>query len=963
MMARRRPVDDSLPDKAASPRREPPRPFSSPDSARFIDPYDDPVTAKYFRAVLQWHGYARFLGMPHLKENPDIPIDRLFVEPSLSKTPLIAQNYSADAPVESLESVIKSPGNERLVVLGDPGSGKTTLGNFLCWQLARREPNSWHDWLIDSNPARRPWPIPLVLRELRPERGVTWASLLDAFCRHPMNAQTEGLRPKLVAALERGQAFLFVDGLDEIGSAEVRDDLRAAIFDAFDSFPSCRWLLTSRVVGYEVAPFHQWTPAEKESEESASVEGENLPISLRVGCEPATLRYVAPFSDDQVERFALHWYLQREAAQDRAEIEVREFLQAIKQSDDTRHLARNPNLLTMMTLIYRVHFDLPSGRALLYAKIAETYLESIDKSRRLQPSPYSFKQKQAWLASVGFQMQMRRGAPAEGGPDKMIGDSVLATAEEVRSWLRDAMVDELEDTSTEEAEELLEYFSRRSGLLVPRGTDASGRELYAFTHLSFQEYFAACYLRASIGKPDWAGGGTYTIGARPEDLRRFARTDLWRESLLFLFELLDDADWSARLLEIIFDVDFQALISGSLKGVDAYSAVRLLGQVAVDRHIKLGGKLRRSAERHALVWSFSLEKMLQTRKSASARIPGVMLAWADPAACRRLVETINELLPNANGYLSLASSPIREIWSLANLSELRSLQLDRTSVSDLTPLAELTSLQTLNLNQTSVSDLTPLAELTSLQTLNLGQTSVSDLKPLAGLTSLETLYLNKTLVSDLTPLAGLTSLETLFLSETSVRDLGPLAGLTSLQTLYLHKTPVSDLTPLAGLTSLETLYLYETSVSDLGPLAGLTSLQTLFLFQTSVSELKPLAGLKRLNTLHLDATHVRDLEPIAGLISLTWLSLTQTLVHDVRPLAGLNKLRTLYLDRTLVSDVNPLARLIELQSLDLKETSVSDLTPLAHLTGLQSLNLNQTSVSITSRNELRKRLRNLTIHT
>lgn len=88
------------------------------------------------------------------------------------------------------------------------------------------------------------------------------------------------------------------------------------------------------------------------------------------------------------------------------------------------------------------------------------------------------------------------------------------------------------------AELFLEYAGRRSGLLLPRGQDASGRDRYAFIHLSFQEYFAAQFLRDCVCDPDWLelDDENEEHGTRLQDVRRYAGQALWRETLIFLWE-------------------------------------------------------------------------------------------------------------------------------------------------------------------------------------------------------------------------------------------------------------------------------------------------------------------------------------------------------------------------------------------------------------------------------------------
>ena len=97
-------------------------------------------------------------------------------------------------------------------------------------------------------------PVPMVLRELRLRSVKNFSGLLDAFLDHAMS---QPLRDGeyLHQALADGKAFILLDGIDEIGDLSVRKSLREAVFDGFARHPKCRWLLSSRIVGYDEAPF------------------------------------------------------------------------------------------------------------------------------------------------------------------------------------------------------------------------------------------------------------------------------------------------------------------------------------------------------------------------------------------------------------------------------------------------------------------------------------------------------------------------------------------------------------------------------------------------------------------------------------------------------------------------------------------------------------------------------------
>ena len=242
---------------------------------------------------------------------------------------------------------------------------------------------------------------------------------------------------------------------------------------------------------------------------------------------------------------ARNWYVQREAAATRAEASANHLVRAVHADGSILRLARVPNLLTMMALIHRIEATLPHGRALLYERIAEAYLESIDKFRGIDASPHDLPRKKGWLARVGIEMQRRR--MSEG---RTKGASILMDANTVKGWLREEMVRTDTFLDTPSAEEFLKIIGRRSGLFLPRG---EGR--YAFVHLSFQEYFAAFALKREVTRLRWAKGNASRLGFDRATLADWAGQSVWRETFAFLFELLaseEDDDWHADLLECVF---------------------------------------------------------------------------------------------------------------------------------------------------------------------------------------------------------------------------------------------------------------------------------------------------------------------------------------------------------------------------------------------------------------------------
>ncbi len=356
--------------------------------------------------------------------------------------------------------------SQRLVILGEPGTGKTISLRFISLMLA-------HGYGAARLGLETPY-IPLMVRLADFARGLEDrpALALDNFLLQVIG-QAYASHPRLGDylrwALEHGSCMVLLDGLDEVGDDPVRGQpLRTLVVQRVQKFADIwcaddrpnRLVVTSRIEGY-------WDEA------------------LR-GFDHVQLSPLRP--PDEVREFLLRWYTAHEQAHDetlplevaeaRAEERVGELLPHVLEWPSVRRLATNPLLLTILALIHENVGKLPNRRIRLYEICAQTLIESWRQAQTGLPNEL--------LAELGEETVIRVMAPlAYWLHDERPGGT--ASFQEWRERLLDILAYEgYEDEAREIADRFLHHARYQAGLLAERGL---GR--FGFFHLTFEEYLAA----------------------------------------------------------------------------------------------------------------------------------------------------------------------------------------------------------------------------------------------------------------------------------------------------------------------------------------------------------------------------------------------------------------------------------------------------------------------------------------
>ena len=785
-------------------------PAASPADLALRRHYDQQIRAWFGELrPLRLEGSGRFFTPP-----PALPLRAVFVPPALSPTYL--QPTEAEPALANAADILQwFSQQQRLVVLGDPGSGKSTLVGWLAWRLCAglTEPlPAWCEGVV---------PVPMILRDMQLVGIAGFDDLLAAHLRTEMISGHPALRSDWGGELQQRMSaqpaslLFLIDGLDELPVA-ARDPVRDAIREGMLRLPQARFMVTSRIVGYEQ---HAIEAAPEPGLFTGDLASATLGQLARRSAGPDVRRlYVMPFDVGRIRQFARNWFEHGESGGRSGEGYLQKFVDGLMRDPVARQLARTPNLLVMAAQVFGITNTLPDGRAKLYEAITKAYLESIDQRYGLMDPRYSLEQKKTWLAAVGYQLQLRRGQQA-GAPAR----DLLVKEAEVVVWLSAAMEESGLAPDERYVRSFVDAIARRSGLFIPRGEG-----LYAFSHLSIQEYFAALHLRSAV--LDFAVSDPERLAQQFDDLQRLADEPAWREALVTFFEL---PDWSPRVIVRLWQAVFGAELAlvptearrPTNDGVAPNNAARveLLARLVVNPGITLPAPLRQQGHQRAMAYARS-----ERADNKWWDVSGVLGALtANDEGCQWLWSQLRQdcaALSGSAERLDLRGARIIDFSPLAAFPQIKELNLQGTAIIDLSVIAGLTDLRALLLDHTPVTALAPLAGLMQIEKLSLAFTGVSDLSALRGLRQLVNLDLNYTTVNDLDALRGLDKLEFLSLLGLKIHSLEHLATLCRLSFLAIQDTEVSDLRPLAGLTALRRLYLGGTPVTDTSPLAGLADL-------------------------------------------------------------------------------------------------------------------------------------------
>ena len=388
--------------------------------------------------------------------------------------------------VPALQAVATYP---KLMVLGKPGSGKTTFLQHIATQCNQGK------FLSDR--------IPIFIRLknfAEDAREKSDSSLLSYISQELANFGASD--QEIQTLLTHGRVLILLDGLDEIPedySTEMVKKIRKLSEDYYKN----QLIITCRI-GIQQYRFEEFSDVE-----------------------------IADFSSDQIEAFVQKWFVKvgRNSTL-KGKALATQFMQKLQLSENRqiRELAVTPLLLNLLCCVFQARSNFPARRVELYKQGLDILLNRWDEARSIKRNeiyrylslPHKFELL-SQIAAITFKQ-----------------DHYFFTQSNVQQYI----IDYLRNLPTAQAEaEVLQLNSEAvlkslatHGLLVERAWG-----IYSFLHLTFQEYLTAKNIVASP-KPE-------ILEEKLIDLVSHVTEPRWHKVFLLTAGMLGNATYLLQLMK------------------------------------------------------------------------------------------------------------------------------------------------------------------------------------------------------------------------------------------------------------------------------------------------------------------------------------------------------------------------------------------------------------------------------
>ncbi len=350
--------------------------------------------------------------------------------------------------------------NRRLLIVGDPGGGKTTFMKLIAGVLAKdalgREKPGRQDHLGLS--LDKPAPVPVFIRlaalaDALKEKtgdvssGESWRKLIQVMEHIYGKTKTALLKEQM----DSGGCALLLDGLDEVAEEYVRDLIVEVVNSILSHWDDNLIVISSRPFGYH-------------------------DIS---DIETITTAHIDAFGNKEIIEFLDRWCQALfQSGDGKTLLEyLPEIRDAIIDSAHIRKLARNPVMLTCLCVVHWNERKLPHGKADLLNAVLRWLLNAREENRKQRGHTNNFAEECFKALAIAMTCH-------EDGKQVIV--DLSWSAEQLKVPFSDIKGIDDNDRVRRDGMRFLEEEMLDSGIIEKYG---SGQ--LRFWHLNFQEHFAA----------------------------------------------------------------------------------------------------------------------------------------------------------------------------------------------------------------------------------------------------------------------------------------------------------------------------------------------------------------------------------------------------------------------------------------------------------------------------------------
>jgi GTPase SAR1 family protein len=426
----------------------------------------------------------------HRQKPSDVELQELFVAPLFSKKILKDKEHYIEPDIK-VNKIFEE--NKNLIILGDPGAGKSLLVKYLITQVLQKNHDNinrkYHEYI----------PFRIELRKYNERReGVSILKYLSEIFSTEYNCKIS--EEELDYLFSTRKVLLFFDGLDEIFNLSHKTKVKELIELFIISYDNTRCIVTSRFIGYHDIKFKDKSFSEYS---------------------------IQPFENYQIQDLVTKFYFSQYTNSEKRNKHTQECLKQLERDVDTE-LKSNPLILTLILILASNNIIIPDSKLEIYEACTKTLVESLDAVSKELKFEIPVKNKRATFSHLAYWQY------------ELSSSNKQITFEKALKCLTAFILDRKESEEFSEAQEKATKFLNY----------AENRSIYFdnnFTHKTFLEYYTADYLYINFLTKANGNAKRKLLAI----IKKYLENPFWYIVFELLFNRIDKEQFDNELLDEI----------------------------------------------------------------------------------------------------------------------------------------------------------------------------------------------------------------------------------------------------------------------------------------------------------------------------------------------------------------------------------------------------------------------------